>query len=71
MGRSDIVLRMPKGIYVIEIKCDKPAKVGLKQIDDKDYYGKYRLDGRPLTKVALCFGSQDRNIVKWDFVGAK
>jgi len=64
-GRSDIVLRMPKGIYILEIKLDKPAETALRQIDDRDYAGKYRLDSRPLTKVALCFSSQERNVVEW------
>ncbi len=67
-GRSDIVIRMPKGIYILEIKMDKHADAALKQIDDKDYAGKYRSDGRPLTKVALCFSSQERNICEWESI---
>ena len=67
-GRSDIVIRMPKGIYIFEIKMDKHADAALKQIDDKDYAGKYRSDGRPLTKVALCFSSQERNICEWESI---
>ena len=65
LGRSDIVLRMPKAIYILEIKYDQPANTALRQIDAKNYAGKYHLDHRPIIPVALCFSSETRNIVEW------
>lgn len=64
-GRSDIVLRMPKTIYILEIKYDKSAEIALRQISDKDYAGKYHLDSRPIVKVALTFSGETRNIAEW------
>ena len=64
-GRSDITLLMPKGIYVIEIKYNDTADAAIAQIDAKGYAEKYRLDGRPVTKVGMAFSSEERNITDW------
>ena len=64
-GCSDITLKMPKGIYVMELKYDQTAEEALRQIDRKGYAGKYRLDGRPVTKVGIAFSSKERNITEW------
>ena len=64
-GRADITLRMPRGIYVMELKYDKSADEALAQIDARGYAGKYRLDGRPVTKVGISFSSKERNIKEW------
>ena len=61
-GRSDITLRMPKGIYIIEVKYDHTADEALAQIDKCGYADKYRGDGRPITKVGVAFSSEERNI---------
>ena len=64
-GQSDLVLLMPKGIYVIEIKYDQSAEEALDQIDRKGYAGKYLQDGRPVTNVGISFSSEERNITEW------
>lgn len=64
-GRADIILRMPKTIYVIEIKYDGTAQQALDQIEDKGYTKKYRLDSRNIVKVGVNFSSKDRNIESW------
>ena len=64
-GSTDLTLRMPKGIYVMEIKYDHSAQEALDQINAKGYAEKYRVDGRPVTKVGLSFSSTDRNITEW------
>ncbi len=64
-GRADIVLKMPRGIYVIELKYDDTAENALAQIDSRGYAEKYRLDGRPVTKVGIAFSSEERNITDW------
>ncbi len=65
-GQSDLTLRMPKGIYVMEIKYGHTAQEALDQIDRKGYAEKYRLDGRPITKVGIAFSEEERNIVEWE-----
>ena len=64
-GRADIILKMPRGIYVIEIKYDDTAEAALRQIEQRGYAEKYRLDGRPVTKVGIAFSSEERNITEW------
>ena len=64
-GQSDLVLLMPKGIYIMEIKYDDTAQKALDQIDHKGYANKYALDGRPVTKVGIAFSSKERNIIEW------
>ena len=64
-GRADITLKMPQGIYVMELKYDKPVQEALDQITQKGYAEKYRLDGRPVTKVGIAFSSEERNITDW------
>ena len=64
-GRADLILKMPRGSYVIEIKYDDTADEALNQIDQRGYAEKYRLDGRPVTKVGIAFSSKERNITDW------
>ena len=64
-GRSDIVLKMPKGIYVMELKVDDTAENALAQINKCGYADKYVGDGRPITKVGMAFSSAERNITEW------
>jgi hypothetical protein len=64
-GRSDLTLLMPKGIYVMEIKYNHTAQEALDQIDRKGYAEKYRLDGRPVTKVGIAISSEKRSITDW------
>ena len=64
-GRADLVLKTQKGIYVIELKYDDTAEEALKQIDQRGYAEKHRLDGRPVTKVGIAFSSKERNITEW------
>ena len=64
-GRADLTLKMPKGIYVMELKYDKGADEALRQIDERGYARKYAMDGRPVTKVGLAFSREERNITEW------
>ncbi len=64
-GRADLTLKMPKGIYILELKYDDTAEAALQQIDERGYAAKYALDGRPITKVGLAFSSKERNITDW------
>ena len=75
-GRADITLLMPKGIYIMELKYERQqestasdatsvAAAALQQIRDRGYADKYRLDGRPITLIGLCFSSEQRNVTAW------
>ena len=64
-GRADIVLLMPKTVYVMELKYDGTADEALAQIRAKGYAEKYAIDQRPITKVGIAFSSEQRNITDW------
>ena len=40
-GRCDIELKMPKGIYIMELKVDDTAENALSQINQRDFADKY------------------------------
>jgi hypothetical protein len=65
IGASDIVIKTPKYIYVIEIKIDSSADIALKQIEDKDYASPYLADGRQIIKIGVNFSTATRNITEW------
>ena len=64
-GQTDLTLLLPKGIYIMEIKYNHTVQEALDQITQKGYAEKYRLDGRPVTKVGIAFSSEERNITDW------
>lgn len=65
-GCCDLTLKMPKGIYVMEIKYDDTVEAALDQINRKGYADKYALtDGQLVTKVGIVFSSKERNIIDW------
>ena len=64
-GRADITLRMPRAIYVMELKYDGTTAEAMQQMDSRGYADKYRLDGRPVVKVAMVFSSDEGNITEW------
>ena len=64
-GRADLTLKMPKGIYIIELKYNDTADSALLQIAERGYAEKYTLDGCPVTKVGIAFSSKERNIIEW------
>ncbi len=64
-GRADLTLKMPRGIYIIELKYGKSADEALRQVSERGYAEKYAMDGRPVTKVGLVFSKEERNITEW------
>jgi hypothetical protein len=64
-GATDVVIKTPKYIYVVEIKIDSSAEAALKQIDDKGYATPYLTDGRQLIKLGVNFSTETRTISSW------
>ncbi len=55
-GYIDAVLEGNKNTYVIELKKDKTPDIALKQIEDKQYYAKFIVDGtKPVVLVGMNF----------------
>lgn len=54
-GRIDLVLHLPKVIYVTEIKFNKPAKEAIAQIKDRGYYKPFLTAGKNITLLGMSF----------------
>lgn len=64
-GRIDMLLRMPRYIYVMELKLDGTPEEALAQIDSKDYALPFKYDGREVVKIGINFSKETRNIDGW------
>lgn len=65
-GRMDIALRMPKAIYILELKYDGNTEEALGQVKEKDDADAFAFDSRPLWAVGVNFSSKTRTIESWD-----
>ncbi len=52
-GSMDIVVETRSEIFIIELKFNKPAAEGLRQIKDKNYAKKFKIQGLPITAIGL------------------
>ena len=64
-GRIDMVLQTSDYLYIFEFKIDLPAKVGARQIEERDYALPFASDPRKLFRVAVSFNTEKRNINAW------
>ncbi len=55
LGRMDLVLDLPNLIYILELKINKPAEEGLKQIESQKYYEPFLHKGKPITALGISF----------------
>ena len=62
-GRSDVVAKHNRGIYVFELKVDEPVDRAFAQIREKKYAEPYVADGRPIWLIGLSFDSKTRHLV--------
>jgi hypothetical protein len=65
VGATDVTIKTPKYIYIVEIKIDSSADVALKQIEDKGYAAPYLTDGREVVKLGVNFSTASRTISEW------
>ncbi|MBR4616579.1 MAG: AAA family ATPase, partial [Kiritimatiellae bacterium] len=68
-GRSDIVAKHKKGIFIFELKVGDPVDKAFKQIREKGYAEPYVADGRPIWLIGLSFDPKIRRLV--DFAAEK
>ena len=61
-GRVDMVCTHPCGIYIFELKVDRPAALAMDQIQRKGYAAPYADDDRPIWLVGLSFDSATRQL---------
>jgi len=64
-GRTDMILKAEKCIFIFEFKLNSTAQVALEQILDKKYYEQYREDSREIILVGVNFDTKLRSINEW------
>ncbi len=64
-GRADMVLKLKDRIYIFELKFNKSAREAMEQINIKNYPERFAQYNLPITKVALNFDPETRNISEW------
>ncbi|MEM6262295.1 MAG: AAA family ATPase [Bacteroidota bacterium] len=64
-GRVDCVVHTPEVMYVMEFKLDAPAKVALRQIQEKQYGAPFLEGGKKVLAVGICFLSQKKAVAEW------
>ena len=62
LGRADLVVSLPKLVYVIELKFNGSAAAALAQIQDKKYYEKYDNTGKHITLVCINFDEPTKTV---------
>jgi hypothetical protein len=65
VGATDVVIKTPKYIYIVEIKIDATPEVALAQIEEKGYATPFIADGRKLFKIGVNFSTASRTIEAW------
>ena len=70
-GRMDIALKLPHGIYIIELKYGKTADEATDQIIRKDYAVRFAADQRPVWAVGMNIGQDRRTIDSYRIVQVK
>jgi hypothetical protein len=67
-GRIDAVLEGKSNTYVIEFKRDKSPDAALAQIEDKEYFAKFKIEGsKPIVLVGMNFDFQAEKPVTLDW----
>jgi hypothetical protein len=65
IGATDVVIKTPKFIYIVEIKIDARPEVALAQIEAKGYATPFLADGRRLVCIGVNFSTATRTIEEW------
>jgi len=62
-GRSDIVAKHKRAIYIFELKVGEPVDEAFRQIREKGYADPYVASGRPIWLVGLSFDRDSHRLV--------
>lgn len=69
IGRADLVIEVPKFIYVIELKYNSSAEKALEQIHTKAYYKKFANANRQITLIGINFTQETATIsIAWQTI---
>jgi len=60
-GRIDLVLELPKVLYVVEIKFNDTAENALSQIEERRYYERFIVENKPIILLGVAFQREPHN----------
>ncbi len=69
IGRTDLVVRTYRFIYIFEFKYNGSAKEALEQIRQRDYAGRFSTDSRELILIGANFSTSARGLDSWIISG--
>lgn len=61
-GRADLIVELPKLVYIIELKFDGTAKKALEQINEKQYYKKFIGTDKQIVLLGINFEHKTKRI---------
>ena len=65
-GRIDLTVETDRHVYVMEFKVDKSAETALRQIKEKRYADKFRLEkGKTIHLLGIAFSSTGHTVQDW------
>lgn len=64
-GRSDLVVRTSRFIYVFEFKYNGSASEAITQIHNRDYAGRFAEDSRTIFLIGANFSEKERGLENW------
>lgn len=64
-GRSDLVMKTKRFIYIFELKVDSTPQEAIDQILDRGYAEPYLHDGRKIIMIGATYSTKDNNISSW------
>ncbi|MDY5498556.1 MAG: PD-(D/E)XK nuclease domain-containing protein, partial [Sphaerochaetaceae bacterium] len=65
-GRIDLSVEAGEHVYVMEFKADKSAEAALRQIKEKRYADKFRLEkGKTIHLLGIAFSSTGHTVQDW------
>lgn len=64
-GRIDLMVGTDKYVYIIELKFNGSADEALAQIEAKDYFLPFDIDGRQVIKIGANVSGETRNLEQW------
>jgi len=70
-GRTDMIVKTPDYVYVMEFKLDQTADVAIRQIEEKGYALPFAADSRTLFMLGIHFSSQRRCVDDWKIANYK
>ena len=57
-------MEFPDKIFIMELKCDRSARAGLKQNHEKGYAERFKKQGKKLIHMGINFSSEHRHVTE-------